>query len=114
MTVRPSTCRYCGRPIAKAATGRPRWFCGDVHRKLYAKATRDQLQVFLAGVDAAAAVRELAGLRHDLVSLLGTCSSLAHQLELTGDVVAQARVAAVGEELGRTLARHFGSEETKP
>jgi hypothetical protein len=94
-----------------AETGRPRLFCNEFHRKWYAKATADQAAALVAEADATCAVREIRDLQHDLLALLATCQRLARRLELVGDVVTRARIAAVADELGRTLARHFAAQE---
>lgn len=111
MGARTTHCRYCGRTLANAETGRPLLFCNDVHRKWYAKATADQVQAFLDDVAAARTVSQVHDLRHDLLALQASCRRLAHRLQAAGDVVTHARIAAVADEIGRTLARHFARQE---
>ncbi len=111
MADRTTHCRYCGRALTNAETGRPLLFCNDVHRKWYAKATADQVQAFLDDVAATRTVSEVRDLQHDLLALRASCQRLAHRLEAAGDGVTHARIAAVAAELGRTLARHFGRQE---
>jgi hypothetical protein len=114
MGERTTSCRYCGRIIHNAETGRPRLFCNDLHRKWYDKATADQMQAFLDAVAATRTVSEVRDLEHDLLALQASCKRVAQRLDATGDVVTHARIAAVACELGQTLARHFASQETRP
>lgn len=111
MGTRTTRCRYCGCAIKNAETGRPRLFCNEFHRAWYLKATADQAQAFLDDVAATHELCEVSELQRDLLALLGRCRHLAHRLESVGDVVTHARIAAVADELGRTLARHFARQE---
>lgn len=102
---RPTHCRWCGATLVQAHTGRPRLFCSDLHRKRYRKATLGEVRAFLADHRADAERRRLRDLRRDLASALASCERLIPMLE--NDVVTQARLAAVRDELRGVLRRHF-------
>lgn len=116
MAARTTHCRYCGGTLTNAETGRPRLFCNDLHRKHYVKATADKaaalvVDIDAASIDAAVAKREVRDLQYELLVLLDTSQRLARRLELAGEIVTHARVAAMADEMGRTLARHFARLE---
>ena len=102
---RPTHCRWCGATLVQAHTGRPRVFCSDLHRKRYRKAMAGKVEAFLAELRDDAERRRLRDLRRDLASALASCERLIPMLE--NDVVTQARLAAVRDELRGVLRRHF-------
>ena len=116
---RPTTCRCCGVPITQAKTGRPRQFCTDVHRRLYADLMRD-LQprerpphgapLFCSGD----ADRRLRALHVEMRSLTRSCYVTANELELVGDPINVARFAAAGAALEHVLVDCFADLEPKP
>jgi len=119
MTTRPTTCRYCGTPIEQASTGRPRQFCGDPHRRLYADVMRSLEPRSRPPLGAplfhsADAERRLRALHAELRSTTRCCYAVANELELAGDPINVGRFAAAGAALERVLDAHFADLEARP
>ena len=119
MTPRPQRCRWCGAPITQASTGRPRQFCGDTHRRLFADVMRslEPRQRPPLGAPlfhSADAERRLRALHAELRSTSRSCFTIANELELCGDPINVARFAAAGAALEHVLGAHFADLEGKP
>ena len=113
---KPKTCRYCGVSITQAATGRPRLFCTDQHRRAYAEVMRalEPPRRPPFGVPlfhSADADRRLRALHAELRSTTRSCYAMANELELSGDRVNEGRFVAAGVALERVLDQHFADLE---
>jgi hypothetical protein len=116
---RTMRCRYCGATIKQAATGRPRQFCDDAHRRLYAKAmvsTESRVQPPLVLLDRENdAEQRLRALHAELRAAVSACYELANELERRSDLPQHSwRFAAVGTDLERSLDKNFHDLEGKP
>ncbi|MFA4965817.1 MAG: hypothetical protein WC709_09325 [Thermoleophilia bacterium] len=116
---RPTRCRYCGTPIEQAATGRPRQFCRDAHRRLHADVMRslEPRQRPPLGAPlfhSADAERRLRALHAELRSTARSCYVMANELERVGDRLDGGRFAATADDLVRILAERFPELEEKP
>ena len=117
MTERPTKCRYCGGPLPPpASTGRWRQFCCDNCRRAHADIMRSleprSRPPFGAplfhGRDAD---RRLRALYSELRSTTRSCYTVANELQLTGDLLNEARFAAAGRALEHVLDAHFADLE---
>ena len=104
MGARPTACGYCGAELVRAETGRPRVFCSDMHRKMFARVADAELPP-APDRRPDATFEELHGA---LLDVRQSSCRLAYQLQLDGDAVGHARAAAVALELDRLVTRHFG------
>ena len=116
---RPTACRFCGAPITQASTGRPRQFCRDRCRLLFADLMRDleprQRPPLGAPLfHSADAEKRLRALHAELRSTARSCFTIANELELCGDPINVARFAAVGADLERSIDKNFSDLEDKP
>lgn len=114
---RPTACRYCGTPLPPPAwTGRPKQFCSDAHRRLYADLMRDlqprQRPPHGAPLfHSAEADRRLRALHAELRSTSRSCYTIANELELVGDPINVARFSAAGAALEHVLVDCFADLE---
>ena len=118
--MKTARCRYCGTHIELANTGRPRQFCVDPHRRLYAKAmlraqiatdTREQPPLVLIDRTTPADKR-MRALHSEMRSLTRYCFELANDLERRSYLPQHCwRFAAVGADIERSVDKNFSDLE---
>ena len=113
-------CRYCGAPLEQAPRGRPKQFCTDVHRRLYAKVmlsceSTEQPPAPLVLIDRTTpADKRMRALHAEMRSLTRSCYELANDLERRSDLPHHFwRFAAVGADLERSVDKNFHDIEGK-
>ncbi len=113
---RLTACRYCGTHIDQARTGRPRQFCNDAHRRLFADLMRsleprERPPLGAPLFHSADADRRLRALHAELRSTSRSCFTIANELERCGDPINEGRFATAGAALEHVLDEHFADLE---